>query len=168
MEHNRQHQIQLALVGAYFLLIVGLAAGTYLQWWDLRFNIGVYSFTHWLSWIGMGILAILVPFFSLLKRRSWVTYKTAIMLHTFGNMTAFGMISIHFAQQMGRYAPFGMHLGTGFVIYIIISAIVLTGLLKSYRLLARHQSKWSFVHTGLALSLLFVVPAHVLSNFRFN
>ena len=156
--------LQSYLVVFLVLAIVILSVGNYLRWWDLHFYVGPLTFHHWLSFIGVGYIAIYTPVYSIMKRRSTARIRTLLSIHVLGNLTAFLLISLHFTQQMGRPAEFAPTLGTGIALYIIVGIMVLTGLMQRYRLAGRFLKTGRFVHVSLSLSFYIVIIIHVLHN----
>ncbi|PPD59090.1 hypothetical protein [Dehalogenimonas etheniformans] len=161
---QRRDWLQIGVALAIILSLIFLSIGTYFRWWDLRFDIGSFSFTHWLSWIGAGYLTIFVPLYSVLKRQSKIPFATILTVHVFGNLIAFGMISVHFAQQLGRPTEFAPDFGTGLAMYLIITGIVATGLMRRFGTVSPIYNNLRFIHVGLALSLIFILPIHILHN----
>jgi steroid 5-alpha reductase family enzyme len=153
------------------LVTTGLSVATFLRWFNLRFQIGPYYFTHWLSWIGTLFIAIYTPIYYVLKRRNPKQVKTLIKVHMFGNLLAVMLISIHYAQQMGRPAQFYPELGTGLALYIVMFILVATGFfhrfkflekLGRYRLLLPHQNR--YLHIAITLTFYLVIIVHALRN----
>ena len=148
------------------LVIIVASVGTYLRWWNLSAAAGGYTIDNWLGWGGSGLLAILVPSYSLLKRHSKLSFHTLVQWHVWGNLVAFGLISMHFAQHLDRAVHFGFPLDTGFSIYLLLSGIVITGVIKRFTLMHKAQEQIRLIHLGLGLSLIVVVPVHILSTLR--
>ena len=55
-----------------------------------------------------------------------------LKLHIFGNLFAFLVVSIHFAQNLARLAGFLQRLGDGLALYYVLLLIVTTGILERY------------------------------------
>ena len=153
------------------IVTTGLSIATFLRWFDLRFQIGQFYFTHWLSWIGTIFIAIYTPIYFVLKRRKPKQVKTLIKVHVFGNLIAVLLISIHYAQQMGRPAQFYPELGTGLTLYIVMFILTATGFLHRfrisdklgrYRILLPHQNR--FIHIAITLTFYIVIIVHALRN----
>ena len=161
---QRRDWLQIWMALALVVTIIVLSTGTYFRWWNLRFDIGPFSFTHWWSWVGAAYLVVFVPLYSVLKRRSKIRFAAMLAAHVFGNLIAFGMISVHFAQQLGRPAEFAPDFGTGLAMYLIIAGIVVTGLMRRFGLVTQIQGNLGFIHVGLGLSLIFILPVHILHN----
>ena len=153
------------------LITISLSVATFLHWFNLRFQIGPFSFTHWLSWIGALFIAFYTPIYYVLKRRNPQLVKTLIKIHVFGNLLSGMLISIHYAQQMGRPAEFYPELGTGLTLYIVMFILVATGFLHRfgmleklgrYRVFLPHQNR--YLHIAITLTFYIVIIVHVLRN----
>lgn len=147
------------------LVIIVVSIGNYQRWWDWRFPLGPYSFTHWLGWFGAGYVAIITPLYSYLKRHSRGKYGTLFKVHVFGNLIAFFLISIHYTQQAGRPSGFEAPHSTGLTLFIIVAIMVLTGFLLRFGLISRLLKPWRFIHVSLSLSFYIVLIIHILQFF---
>jgi hypothetical protein len=156
---------------AIILITAYLSIATFLRWFNLRFQVGPFSFTHWLGWIGALFIAVYTPIYYVLKRRKPRLVKSLVKLHVFGNLLAAMLISIHYAQQMGRPAQFYPELGTGLALYIVIFILVATGFLHRFRILDKlgryrlflpHQNR--FLHIAITLTFYVVIIIHALRN----
>ncbi len=148
-----------------------LSLATFFRWLRLRFQVGPFSFTHWLVWIGALFIAFYTPIYYILKRRNPRLVKILIKVHVFGNLLAVMLISIHYAQQMGRPAQFYPELGTGLTLYIVMFILVSTGFLHRfgildklgrYRIILPHQNR--FLHIAITLTFYLVIIVHALRN----
>ena len=159
--------------GALTLILITtiLSIATFFRWVQLRFQVGPFYFTHWLGWIGALFIAFYTPVYYVLKRRNPRRIKTLIKIHVYGNLLAVMLISIHYAQQMGRPAQFYPDLGTGLVLYIVMFILVATGFLHRfgmldrlgrYRIFLPHQNR--YLHVAITLTFYIVVVVHALRN----
>ena len=164
-DHNFWIAMGIILITAY------LSIATFLRWFNLRFQVGPFYFTHWLGWIGALFIALYTPIYYVLKRRNPRLVKTLIKVHVFGNLLAVMLISIHYAQQMGRPAQFYPELGTGLALYIVMFILVATGFLHRfgildklgrYRIFLPHQNR--YLHIAITLTFYIVVIVHALRN----
>ncbi len=153
----------MAIAAALVAAIIVLTAGTYSGWWDFAAVVGRYTFTHWLVWIGAGYLAVTVPLYSVLKRVFRIQSPRLVAAHVFGNIIAFGMISVHFADRLGPL-EFTDGFGTGLVMYLVLTGIVCAGLIKHFSTSPKLQKNMTFIHRGLSLSLIIELPIHILRN----
>ena len=157
---NLEFWSALAIIVITFLIMIG----TYLRWLPLNFVIGPYRFTHWLGWIGTFITAISTPMFYILRRRYPKRNVAMTTIHTFSNLFAFMLISIHFAQQASRSVHPEDH--TGLTIFIIMSILVVSGFLHKFQILAKgtlyppHRNR--FLHVSLTTAFYIVVIIHIL------
>jgi len=156
---------QFRLAIGLLAITVFVAVGTYLRLWDLHFSVGPFFLHHWLSIIGGTYLLIFVAMFGYMKRYTAVNRGKLLKVHVFGNLLAVALVSVHFAQQMGRPAEFGPDLGTGLAAYLLLMAIVASGFMMRFGLLTQQRESQRLVHVGLSLSLFIVVAIHALRNF---
>jgi hypothetical protein len=154
---------QYRIVVGLLLLTLFLAVGTYLRWWNLRIPVGQFVVSHWVSLIGGGYLLVAVPAYAILKRRI-PQYRGALLkVHVFGNLVAFALIAIHFANHLGR-VPLP-DLGTGLTSAIVVVIIVATGFLQRFGLMAGQRTAWRVIHVGLAFVMFAIIIVHTLRNF---
>lgn len=74
----------------------------------------------------------MVPVYYVLKRKRLKKIKLLLRVHVFGNLLSFLLISVHFAQNMGRLSGLPSKLGDGLVLFLILSIIVATGMLVRF------------------------------------
>ena len=158
---NRQFQVAALML----LIIIIVTIGTHQRWWDLRFALGPLSFTHWLAIIGAGQIAIFLPIYSYVKRHTKRLPKTFLTMHVFGNLLAFLLVSIHFAQQSGRPPEFAADHRTGLILYTILAISVATGFLRRFGIIRSLMRTWVFVHVSMILSFYIVLIVHILQYF---
>jgi len=154
---------QYRIAVAILLLTLFLAIGTYLRWWNLRIPVGQFVVSHWVAIIGGGYLLVAVPAYAILKRRTPQHRGALLKVHVFGNLVAFTLIAIHFANHLGR-VPLP-DLGTGLTAAVVVVIIVATGFLQRFGLMAGQRTAWRVIHVGLALVLFAVLVIHALRNF---
>jgi hypothetical protein len=158
---NSSFWISLAL----FIATALLSFGTAYRWFDIRFRIGSYFFTHWLAWIGTVFIAVYTPLYYVVKRRQPSWLKTLIPTHMFGNIISFALISMHLAQQLTRPAQFPPDLGTGVALFIVMLTLVITGFLHRFRIitsLVPHQNR--FLHISVTTAFYIVIIIHILQG----
>ena len=161
---ERRDTLQVWLAAAIGVAIIVGAIGSYARWWNLGYYAGDYSLAHWSGWTGAALITVMVPLFIILKRRSKIAYLKLLTAHVFGNLVAFGFLTLHMAYHLGRPAGFGPDLGTGLAMYLIFAGMVLTGVIQRFRLAPKSQGNMRFIHRGLSLSLIIILPIHVLQN----
>lgn len=158
-----------AVIILFFTTVFSLA--TFLRWFNLRFKVGLFFFTHWLGWIGVFFIAIYTPIYYVLKRRKPKLLKTLVKIHVFGNLIAVMLISVHYAQQMGRPPQFYPELGTGLMLYIVMFILVATGFLHRfgilnklgrYRIFLPHQNR--FLHVAITITFYIAIIFHALQK----
>jgi len=136
--------------------------GVFLDWFDFGFVVGPYRFNHWLGWIGFLFIGFHVPIFITLKRRFIQKIRLFLGIHVIGNLTAYLLITIHFASQISRPSEFYPDLGTGLALYIFLITLILTGFLQRFNLLSKYRANWRFLHRSLVVALFVVIIIHIL------
>lgn len=154
---------QLRIATGLLLMIIFVAVGTYLRFWNLHFSIGPFYSHHWLSIIGGTFILIYIMIYAYLKRYTAVNRSTLLKIHVFGNLMAVMFASVHFGQQMGRPAEFAPDLGTGLTTYLLFIVIVATGFILRFGQASKKRESWSLFHVGLSLSLFIVIVVHALT-----
>ncbi len=148
------------------LATIYLTVATYLRWFRLHFTldlfIGSFYIHHWFSWIGTLFIAVFTPAYYVLKRRYAKRFKTLLNLHVFGNLIAVMLVSIHFAQQIGRPPQFYPDLGTGIVLYATMIFLVVTGFFQRFQIPKSARRYWRFLHTGMTVTFYMVIIIHIL------
>ena len=147
----------LLLVLADFFFI-----GVVLDWFDFGFVVGQYRFNHWLGWIGFLFILIYLPLYVIMKRRYINRIRLFLGIHVLGNLTAYLLISIHFASQISRSPQFYPDLGTGIALYIFMITLVATGFLQRFNLLSKYRKSWRFLHTSSVTALFIIIVIHIL------
>jgi hypothetical protein len=153
--------------GVILLVTVYLSFGTYVGWFQLGFFVGPYRLNHWTSWIGFLFVALYASLYHLLKQRYPKRAKALLGIHVIGNLTSFMVISIHFASQLGRPAQFYPDLGTGIILYAMVTIMVATGIPQRFQIASSFLRKWRFLHTSMATSFYLVILVHILQGLGF-
>ena len=147
------------LVTIYFMV------ATYLRWFQLNFFVGPFRFTHWLVWIGTLYVAFATPAYYVLKRLYLRRLVIFIKIHMFGNLFAFMLVSVHFAQQIGRPPQFYPDLGTGLALYVVMLVLVGSGFLHRFRIIRRVRPHLNrFLHVSVTTSFYLVIIVHILQG----
>lgn len=163
MKYWRDVEFWLAVV--IILVTFPLSVATYLRWFQLNFFVGSFRFTHWLSWIGTLFIALFTPAYYVLKRRYPKKLKVLLKIHIFGNLISFLLISIHFAQQVGRPPEFFPDLGTGLALYIVMPFLVASGFLHRFQILKTIKPHLNrFFHVAITLTFYMVILVHILEG----
>jgi len=152
---------------ASILLLASLvfSLATAFRWIDIRFRIGPFFVTHWLSWIGTLFIAVYTPLYYIVKRRQPHRLPYLIPIHMFGNLLSFIGISMHFFQQITRPPQFPPDFGTGITLYIVMVVLVSTGFLHRFHLLRAavpHQNR--FLHISITLAFYIIIAVHILQG----
>jgi hypothetical protein len=147
------------------LVTIYLTFATYVRWFQLNFFIGSFRFTHWLSWIGTIYVAFFTPVYYALKRHYSSRLATLIEVHAFGNLFSFMLISIHFAQQIGRPAQFYPDLGTGLALYIVMLILAASGFLYKFQIIKSVKPHYNrFLHISITSSFYLIILIHVFQG----
>ena len=153
----------------YLWLVIIILTATLLSviaifkhWLNLNFHFGPLYFTHWLAIIGTAFIAIYVPIYSYLKRHKPQTRKSILAIHVVGNLLAVMLVSIHFTSQITRPPQALPQFGTGILLYFLMLALVVTGILRRFNILGSLEKYWKFIHINLAISFYLVIVVHVL------
>jgi hypothetical protein len=136
----------------------------FVNWYSLSFFVDGLFFVHWLSIAATAFIAALVPVYYVLKRKRPKTTETLLKIHVFGNLSAFLLISIHFAQNTGRLAGFFPRLEDGLVLFLILSIIVATGMLERFGAKLKLVKYTKFVHRYAVAVFYLVLIVHVLQD----
>src|SRR4030065_952997 len=133
---------------AILIVTVSVMAAIILHWIRFGFFVGPFRLNHWFVLIGATYIASVVPIIAFLKKRFPKRYITLYRIHVFGNLSAFMLISLHFASQISRPANSYPELGTGLVLYIAMVLLVGTGILQSFHLPPKIKPQtYRFLHT---------------------
>ncbi|MCW4015910.1 MAG: hypothetical protein NWF06_06030 [Candidatus Bathyarchaeota archaeon] len=114
------------------LVTIVFSAVAYVQWYSLSFFVGSLFFVHWLGIAATIFIAAIIPVYYVLKRKRPKNIKMLLKIHVFGNLVSFMLVSIHFAQNIGRLSGFYLRLNFGFVLFLVLSIIVATGMLERF------------------------------------
>jgi hypothetical protein len=160
LKHYRNSEFWASLL--ILLVTVFFSVVAYVRWYSLGFFVGALFFVHWLALAATVFIAVMVPVYYVLKRRRPRSIKTLLRLHVFGNLFSFLLVSIHFAQNTGRLSGFYPRLEDGFVLFLVLSIIVATGMLERFG--ARHKIvKYTKPVHRYAVAIFYLLMAiHVL------
>ena len=160
MKFRRKPELWASLLILLVTAVFSVVA--YVRWFSLGFFVGSLFFVHWLGLAATFFIAALVPIYYVLKRRRPKTIKTLLRLHVFGNLFSFLLVSVHFAQNTGRLSGFYLRLEEGFILFLVLSIIVATGMLERFG--ARHKvvRYTKPVHRYTVAIFYIVMVVHVL------
>jgi hypothetical protein len=148
------------------LVTVLFSAVAYVLWYSLSFFVGSLFFVHWLGLAAAAFIATLVPIYYVLKRKRPRNIKMLLKIHVFGNLFSFLLISIHFAQNAGRLAQFSLRLEDGFVLFLVLSIIVVTGMIERFGAKSKLVRYTKPIHRYTLAIFYFVLIVHVLQGFN--
>ncbi|PVX26811.1 MAG: hypothetical protein CW716_05250 [Candidatus Bathyarchaeum sp.] len=136
----------------------------FVDWYSLSFFVGSLFFVHWLGIAATLFIAVMIPVYYVLKRKRPRTLKNMLKVHVFGNLISFMLVAIHFAQNTGRLSGLYTRLNFGFVLFLVLAVIVVTGMLERFgHKLARHTRP---IHR-YSVALFYVVAViHALQGFN--
>ena len=146
------------------LFTVIFSAVAFVNWIRLSFFVGDLFFVHWVSIVATTFIAVMVPVYYILKRKSPRHIKMLLRIHVFGNLLAFLLISIHFAQNTGRLVGFISRLGDGLALFLVLSIIVSTGLIEKFGAKLKLIRYIKFVHSYSVMIFYMVMVFHVLQS----
>ena len=161
---SRKLEFWLPLILLLAVIISAIAA--YVFWYKLTFFVGSYLFIHWLSIVATAFIAVSIPIQYVLKRKKPQNFKTILKIHTFGNLIAFWLISIHFAQNVGRLAGALQRLGIGFALYPVLVVIVATGIVDRHQTHGKFSKYIKLIHKYVVILLYVLIVLHVLEGFN--
>ena len=162
MKYPRNLEFWLAFIILFTAAIFSVTA--FAIWYRLTFFVGPYLFIHWLGIIASVFIVVFNPIYYVLrKRRS--RFKTIWRIHVFGNLFAFLLVSLHFAQNVGRLSDTPQRLAEGVALYFVLFIAVATGLIERF-----HRGKslrfTKIIHKYTLIVLLFILLIHALGGFN--
>jgi hypothetical protein len=146
------------------ILIISMFAAwaNYSGYLELHVRVGPFFIHHWFSLAGSLYISLFTPIYYITKRRDPKLTRTLLRLHTYGNVFSFGLISIHFSQQISRPAAFYPALQTGLALYPIVGFLVVTGFLMRFRVASISYKTLRSFHVGLTTAFYFTIWVHLL------
>ena len=164
MKYYRNLEFWLTVTLLLATLILSIMA--YFFWYNLTFFVGSYLFIHWLGLIATTFVVVSIPIHYVLKRKRPKNAKLILKIHVFGNLVAFLIISIHFAQNVGRLSMSLHRLGDGFVLYLFLFLIVATGVLERYQTSGKLPRYAKVIHKYTVIILYLIILFHLLEGFN--
>ncbi len=137
-----------------------------LFWIDLNFFVGPYFLIHWFGIIATAFIAVFNPIYYFLKRLKVKKKETLLRIHVFGNVLAFLLISLHFAQNVGRLALAPERLGVGFILFLILLVVLATGMIEKYHSKGKLVRYSKVLHKYSVVILFLIAIIHVLTGFN--
>jgi hypothetical protein len=136
----------------------------FIFWYGLTFFVGFYLFIHWLGIIAAIFPAVSIPIHYIIKRKRPQNRRKILKIHVLGNLVAFLLISLHFAQNVGRLSGALERLGAGVALYFVFSLIVATGILERYQTSGKLLRCIKIIHKYTIIFLYLALLIH-LSEF---
>lgn len=107
-------------------------------------------------------MAVMVPVYYVLKRKSPKKIKLLLRVDVFGNLLSFLLISVHFAHNTGRLSGLPSKLGDGLVLFLVLSILAATGMLVRFGAKMKFVRYVKFVHSYGVVVFYFVMAFHML------
>lgn len=164
MKHFKNQEFWLSVI---LLIITIIFSGfAYVFWYELLFFIDPFLLIHWLGLIGTIFVGSFIPIYYVLKRKRSQNRKNLLRVHVFGNLLAFLLISIHFAQNVGRLANFYPKMGDGIVLFLVLTTFVVTGVTERFQLVKKSVKYTRFVHRYAVVIFYLIIIIHTLQGFN--
>jgi hypothetical protein len=149
------------LIISLLILSIIIAWANYSSYLELHVRVGPFFIHHWFSLAGSFYIALLTPIYYITKRRNPKSTRKLLRLHTYGNVISFGLISIHFSQQISRPAAFYPALQTGLALYPIVTLLLVSGFLMRFRVASIPYKTLRSIHVGLTTAFYFTIWVHL-------
>lgn len=164
LRYSRNSEFWLSLI---ILLVTFIASYVFfISWYNFTFFVGPYLFSHWFSLIGFLSVSIFLPIYYILRRRRPQNSKLLLRIHVFGNLFSFFLISLHFAQHLGRLAAVFPYRGTGIVSFLITGIVVVTGFLERFRITGKQTRYIKNIHRYMTVFFYLIIILHILHGFN--
>ena len=158
----RQYRFGILFWPSLFLLALAaiLFSAMFLNWFQTRPEL--FGLPHWLGVGGTVFIALYIPSYHFLKQHYPKRLSILTSLHTLGNLTAFVLVSMHFARQ---WSPLDTtrEIGTGLILYTAVLMLVITGFSQRFHVV-RDLRGWRFVHISLAVTFYLVLVIHIIHD----
>jgi hypothetical protein len=147
----------------FFTVVVSVIA--FVNWVELLFFVDIY-FIHWIGIAATTFIAFFIPIYYILKRTKPRKIKTLLKIHVFGNLLAFLLVSVHFSQNLGRLAGFYPRLSDGFILVLIMTVIVTTGVIERFARKPKLVKYTKPIHRYSVFVFYLVILVHALQGFN--
>jgi len=147
----------------FLTVIVSVIA--FVNWVELLFFVDIY-FIHWIGISATTFIAFFIPIYYILKRTKPRKIKALLKIHVFGNLLAFLLVSVHFSQNIGRLAGFYPRLSDGFVLVLVMTVIVATGVIERFAGKPKLIKYTKPIHRYSVFVFYLVVTVHALQGFN--
>lgn len=162
MRMGARRNAEFWLIISLIILSIITAWANYSGYLELHVRVGPFFIHHWFSLTGSLYIALFTPIYYITKRRNPKLTRTLLRFHAFGNVISFGLISIHFSQQISRPAAFYPALQTGLALYPIVTLLVTTGFFMRFRVSSIPYKTLRSLHIGLTTAFYFTIWVHIL------
>lgn len=162
----RQYRIEFLFTLILLFTTIILSIIGFVFWYNLIFFIGSYFFIHWLGLFAAIFIVISIPLYYLIKWVKPQNFKLFMKIHVLGNLFAFMIVSIHFAQNFGRLAGALYRLNDGFLLYLLLILIVGTGINDRYKISQKLLRYTKFIHKYSVIILFLIMTIHILEGFN--
>jgi hypothetical protein len=139
---------------------------SFVFWYELLFFVESLFFIHWLGLISTIFIALLVPIYYVLKRKKPPRIKSLLRIHVFGNLLAYMLVSIHFSQNTGRLIANFLKLEDGFVLFLVLSIIIATGMFERFSSRKNFMKYIKPIHRYTVIFFYFFMLVHTLQGFN--
>ena len=153
-----------SLVILIFAVIFSVIA--YVYWFELLFFVDSLFFVHWLGLGATIFIAVFVPIYYILKRNKPRKIKTLLRIHVIGNLLGFLLVSVHFSQNIGRLAGFYPRLSDGFLLFLVMAVIVVTGVIERFAWKPKLVRYTKPIHRYTVAVFYLIVIVHTLQGFN--
>lgn len=119
------------------------------------------TITHLAGYVGAFWIAIFTPIYFVLKRRSPRHIKSMLKIHVLSNLLAFALITTHLTHRELNTE----FLGTGFVLYVALLSLVVTGILQRFNVMKSLGNQVKFVHVSMTTAFYLIVIVHIVGTF---
>ncbi len=142
--------------------LVGLL--TYFRVYLPAIAIGEIKFPHLVGISGASIIAIVVPAYSILKRRRPEAVASLLKLHIFGNLAGFLLITAHFGYRLSATDADNELRNTwaGLPLYVTGVLLVATGIFRRFQVVPNGLKVWSSLHINLMILFFLIAVVHAL------
>ena len=161
-----KHGLDFWLSSVILLVTVILSVVAYVNWYELLFFVGSLFFIHWIGLAATIFVATFVPIYYVVKRNKPRKIKTLLRIHVFGNLLGFLLVSVHFSQNIGRLAGFYPRLSDGFVLFLVMAIIVITGVIERFAGKPKLVRYTKPIHRYTVAVFYLIVIVHTLQGFN--
>ncbi len=161
---KRSSEFWLSMIVLFLTVIISVVA--FVSWYELLFFVGSLFFVHWIGLAATIFVAVFVPVYYVLKRNKPRKIKTLLRIHVFGNLLGFLLVSVHFSQNVGRLAGLYPRLSDGFVLFLVMTVIVATGVIERFAGKPKLVRYTKPVHRYSVAVFYLIVIVHTLQGFN--